>query len=149
MPGSASDDSAALERAVVAFVRRFGLLEGSSTPCGQPLPPSQAHALTELSERACSQKELASVLCLRKSTVSRLVDQLVDRGWAQRCPDRTDARVVRVVLTPDGRRVAGQVGRARRELMDDLLARVPDHERAPLVRGMRHLVAAMEGRADA
>jgi len=37
-----------LRCAIHAFVRRFGLLEPSRTPWGQPLPVTHAHTLMEL-----------------------------------------------------------------------------------------------------
>src|SRR5918994_1949708 len=39
-----------LQGRLVAFVRAFGLHRGDETPCGAPIPVSEAHALTVLDE---------------------------------------------------------------------------------------------------
>ena len=43
--------------------------------------------------------ELSEALSLPLSTVSRMVSQLEERGYAKRLPDSSDGRVVRVALT--------------------------------------------------
>ena len=103
-----------LQRRLVAFVRAFGLHKGDETPCGVPIPVSEAHALTALADAGAgglSQTDVGRTLGLTKSTVSRLVDQLVDRGWAARQAGRADGRVRAVVLTGEGAKVAAQVDR--------------------------------------
>ena len=73
----------ALQRRLIAFVRAFGLHKGDETPCGVPIPVSEAHALTALADAGAggrSQTDLGRELGLTKSTVSRLVDQLVGRA---------------------------------------------------------------------
>ena len=49
--------------------------------------------------------ELSLSLGLPMSTLSRMISQLEERGWVERTPDLADGRVVRVVLTGDGRQV--------------------------------------------
>jgi DNA-binding MarR family transcriptional regulator len=49
--------------------------------------------------------ELAKELLLPLSTVTRIVDALEERGFAQRLPDAADGRVVRVRLTDGGRQI--------------------------------------------
>lgn len=47
--------------------------------------------------------ELSESLSLPVSTVSRIVSQLEERGWARRRPDPADGRVVRVAMTEAAR----------------------------------------------
>jgi MarR family len=69
-----------LQPRLVGFVRAFGLHRPDETPCGAPVPVSEAHAVSVLAEHGpLSQTDLARHLALRKSTVSRLVDQVVGR----------------------------------------------------------------------
>jgi len=83
LPEGASFDD--LQTRLVAFVRAFGLHRPDETPCGAPVPVSEAHALAVLAQLGpLTQSQLVRHLALRKSTVSRLVDQIVARGWAQR-----------------------------------------------------------------
>src|SRR4029450_7859839 len=90
-----------LQEAVMAFVRAFGLHRPDETPCRTPVPPSEAHALTVLAAgEPLTQTALAARLALRKSTVSRLVDQLAARGWVERPASPDDARCRLGALTP-------------------------------------------------
>ncbi|WP_220500084.1 MarR family transcriptional regulator [Thermomonospora cellulosilytica] len=82
-----SADAHELQDAVARFVRSFGLLQPDRTPCGRPIPPSEAHALGELARAGeLRQVDLVCRLRLEKSTTSRLVGQLVSRGWVVRAP---------------------------------------------------------------
>lgn len=49
--------------------------------------------------------ELKSTLSVPASTLSRIVSTMEEQGLAQRLPDDEDGRVVRVSLTPAGRRL--------------------------------------------
>jgi DNA-binding MarR family transcriptional regulator len=137
-------DVAALEDRVAAFVRAFGLHRPDLTPCGEPVAVSQAHALAEMaSSGPLAQWELAAALGLSKSTVSRLVGQLEERGWVVR--DRAsegDARVVALQLTPAGCAMADRIAGARRERMARLLARLPEDEREGVLHTLNVLVEA-------
>lgn len=118
------------------FVQALGVLRSDSTPCGQPMSVSTAHALCDLRRSApVSQKALARRLGLETSTVSRLVDQLAAKGWAIRTPDRSgqDNRVRLISLTPEGVDIAEQVGQARAARFSDLLNQLETEQR-PLVR---------------
>jgi DNA-binding MarR family transcriptional regulator len=132
-----------LQQRLVGFVRAFGLHRPDETPCGAPVPVSEAHAVSVLAERGpLSQTDLARHLALGKSTVSRLVDQVVDRGWARRRPSPTDARRRLVELTPAGLEAAATLGRVRAERIGRLLARVPAGERATVLAALDTLIEA-------
>jgi DNA-binding MarR family transcriptional regulator len=136
-----------LQQRLVGFVRAFGLHRPDETPCGAPVPVSEAHAMSVLAAHGpLSQTDLARHLALRKSTVSRLVDQVVDRGWARRRPSPTDARCRLVELTPAGREAAATLGQVRAERIGRLLVRVPAGDRAAVLAALDTLIeAAREG----
>jgi DNA-binding MarR family transcriptional regulator len=141
------DEARALEGRIVAFVRAFGLLRPDETPCGAPLPVSEAHALAVLAaDGPRAQTELARELRLTKSTVSRLVDQLERRGWVARHPGKVDARRREVALTDEGAKVAAGVAEARARKLDALLARLPAADRPVVLAALDALVEA--ARAD-
>ena len=96
----------------VGLIHAFGVLRTDATPCGQPMSVSTAHAICELAAHGpLSQTELADRLGLEASSISRLVDQLSQKGWAQRAldPDSNDKRFRLVHLTEPGRQAAGAV----------------------------------------
>ncbi len=132
---------------MVAFVRAFGLHRPAETPCGKPVPVSEAHALMELAGgEPLTQTELASRVGLEKSTVSRLVAQLVERGWVDRERDAADGRALRLRLTERGVRAAREIEEARRRRFASVLERIPEDEREGVLAALGVLVEAMHER---
>jgi DNA-binding MarR family transcriptional regulator len=132
----------AFSDAFVRFVRSFGLLDADRTPCGAPMSTAEAHALTVLRSGRLSQRALGERLSITKSTTSRLVDQLMTRGWADRAADPADGRVQLVGLTEQGQRVAADVARRRADRLTTLLDRVPKAQRPAVIRALRLLEEA-------
>jgi len=133
------------EDRLVAFIRAFGLHQPDSTPCGQPVSVSEAHALRELSREAgLTASDLVTRLRLEKSTVSRLVAQLVRRGWLERLPHPQDGRAVHLHLSVQGERVADQIARARRRKFERLVQALPEAERPIVLKALSTLVEALD-----
>ncbi|HEX6418923.1 MAG TPA: MarR family transcriptional regulator [Acidimicrobiales bacterium] len=144
--GEAGDpDTVALQRHLVGFIRAFGLHRPDETPCGTPVPVSEAHALAVLAEHGpLTQKALAGHLALRKSTVSRLVDQVVARGWAERTTSPDDGRCRLVGLTARGREAAAGLQRARAARFARLLDHIPPPERPAVLAALATLTEAAD-----
>lgn len=145
-----SDDDLAqglvLQGRITAFVRAFGLHQPDQTPCGTPIPTSEAHALGELDrDGPLTQSTLAQRLRLEKSTVSRLVGQLIGRGWVQRAEHDGDARLVWLEVTPEGRRAAGQLAAARAARFEELLHNIPADQRPVVINALTTLIEAAAG----
>jgi DNA-binding MarR family transcriptional regulator len=134
--------------ALQEFIRRFGLLSGDQTPCGKPLPPSDAHALMLLlaaAEQGIAQSVLAARLGFDKSTASRLVARLTERGQVAPAPASGDARTKPVKLTSKGLRLAQEIDRASRARFARLLEGVPERRRESVLRALRDIVSALDG----
>jgi DNA-binding MarR family transcriptional regulator len=145
---SVADDCASLQASFVALIRELGLLRPDTTPCGEPMSISEAHAIGELFDSgALTQRELGKRLRLEKSTVSRLVDELATRGLVKRTSHPDDGRSVLVSLTPAGRRRAARLVGARQELFTRLLADLSPAERRSVVRSVRRLAEAARAQA--
>jgi DNA-binding MarR family transcriptional regulator len=142
-PAVATETS--LQEQVISFVRAFGLHRPDATPCGKAVPVSQAHTLLELSKGVRSQGELAALLRLERSTVSRLVQQLERRGWVDRDRDPGDGRARLLSLTEDGRRVADDITMAREAKFAALVEAIPPDERDAVLRALDVLIGAMNG----
>ena len=139
--------SEGLARDFVGFIHAFGVLRSDATPCGQPMSVSSAHALCELATGPpLNQRDLATRLGLTTSTVSRLVDQLVEKDWAQRHvdPDSSDTRIRLVALTSLGEQVAGQVLTARAQRFARLLDAIPLDKQSTVVESLHLLKAATD-----
>jgi DNA-binding MarR family transcriptional regulator len=105
---------------------------------------SEARALIELiSARGIAQGELAGLLGLEKSTVSRLAAGLERKGWVRRGRDGDNQRYVRLYLTPEGRSVAVQVWGAWQSRQARILSALSAEERAGLSAGLRGLVRGL------
>lgn len=115
------------------------------------LTASEARALIELiSARGIAQGELAGLLGLEKSTVSRLAAGLERKGWVQRGRDEGNQRYLRLYLTPQGADVAARVWQAWQSRQARILGALSSDERAGLSAGLRGLVRglAAEGLLD-
>jgi DNA-binding MarR family transcriptional regulator len=121
---------------------------------GAPVSASEARALIELvSARGIAQGELAGLLGLDKSTVSRLAAGLERRGWVRRGRDEANQRYVRLYLTPAGSEAAARVWQAWQARQARILATLSADERAGLAAGLRGLIRGLsadrESGADA
>ena len=113
-------------------------------PGTDAVSPSEARALIELvSARGIAQGELAGLLGLEKSTVSRLAAGLERKGWIRRGRDEDNQRYVRLYLTPEGRVVAGRVWAAWQSRQARILGALSAEERAGLSAGLRGLVRGL------
>jgi DNA-binding MarR family transcriptional regulator len=136
--GSAGDRSAADGSAV------DGPPADARSPELPAVSASEARALIELvTARGIAQGELARLLGLEKSTVSRLAAGLERKGWIRRGRDSDNQRYVRLYLTPEGREVAARVWRAWQSRPARILAALSDDERAGLSSGLRGLVRGL------
>jgi len=138
-----SPDAERVHRSFVGVVRALGLIRPDTTPCGQPMSLTKAHALSELLDTGpLTQQVLADRLRLQKSTVSRLVDQLEKAGSVERAPNPDDRRSVLIALTDQGRRRAETLRRAQTDLFARLLADSSADERRRLVDALDRLERA-------
>ena len=127
--------------------------EDTGEPAG-PLPAvsaSEARALIELlAARGIAQGQLAELLGLEKSTVSRLAAGLERKGWIRRGRDEGNHRYVRLYLTPQGQLVADRMWQAWQSRQARILAALSTEERVGLAVGLRGLVRELvaEGLLD-
>jgi DNA-binding MarR family transcriptional regulator len=105
---------------------------------------SEARALIELlTARGIAQGQLATLLGLEKSTVSRLAAGLERKGWLRRGRDEENQRFMRLYLTSEGREIAAQVWQAWQSRQARILAGLSAEERAGLATGLRGLVRGL------
>ncbi len=113
-------------------------------PAVPSVSASEARALIELvAARGIAQGELAGLLGLDKSTVSRLAAGLERKGWVRRGRDEDNQRYLRLYLTPQGGEVAARVWQAWQSRQARILAALSADERAGLSAGLRGLVRGL------
>lgn len=86
-----------------------------------------------------SGRDLGCALGVGPSTVSALVDRLVERGWVRREEDADDRRIVRAIPTTEGTELVARLRTARRERLLRLLAHLDDDDLALVTRALRLL----------
>jgi DNA-binding MarR family transcriptional regulator len=129
---------------MIGLIRAFGLHKPDVTSCGQPVAVAEAHALMELTrEEPLLQKDLASRLRLEKSTVSRLVKTLEERGWIGRTKSPHDGRAIELRLTEAGRQIAARLAETRRAKFAQVLEAIPGKKRASVMQALGVLEEAM------
>ncbi len=133
-----------LRRAMRRLVRLSGLLEPHDHG-GLRVTMSEVMALGELAEvGTISQQDLAALLGLEKSTVSRLAAGLEGRGWLVRERDPANRRFYRLRLSDDGRAAAERIGEDLRTHHAHLLGELTPAELEALTIGLTGLARAME-----
>jgi DNA-binding MarR family transcriptional regulator len=128
-----------LEQALSALLRR-GLsvrLADDATPVERTgyalLADLHDHGPQRLSDVACAVR-------LEKSTVSRQVAGLEERGLVERRPDLADRRAHLLALTEDGQRVVQTTRARRQQWLREALAGWSVHDRATLAQLLERLV---------
>ncbi|WP_433502267.1 MarR family winged helix-turn-helix transcriptional regulator [Pseudonocardia halophobica] len=117
-----------------------------------PLRGAQAELLQQVdAEPGIGVAAAARALHLAGNSVSTLVNQLVDDGLLRREPDPADRRAVRLFLTPAAVDRLALRRAARRELLDDALARLDAGDRAAITAALpalELLLATLEDPSD-
>ncbi|MGA2479256.1 MAG: MarR family transcriptional regulator [Spirochaetia bacterium] len=122
-----------LEHIDQEFLSRFGVTT------------SQGEALLAFpGESRASMNELSRALGLANSTMTRMVENLVTRGFVRRTEDEQDRRVVRVALTAEGRKLQGSLKEARREIQRLILAEIRVEDRTTVLEVLEKLNLASE-----
>jgi DNA-binding MarR family transcriptional regulator len=137
-------DTRQLQELFSEFLQTLGLHRPDHVPTGFALSLSEMFALMALSaEVPMSQQVLAEQLHLEKSTVSRLIKHLEQRGWVKRVRDLHDTRMFRLHLSDAGHEQASRLARSLAERHQRLLAELKPDEQEALAYGLSALVRAL------
>lgn len=116
-----------------SLVRKLGFM--NRTLAGTNYSPSAVHAIIEIGEAGViTGKRLVELLYLEKSTVSRLIQNLIKHDEVEEKYSKTDARRKNLMLTTKGQKTlaqihafgTGQVGHALKALVEDQQKTVKD-----------------------
>jgi DNA-binding MarR family transcriptional regulator len=92
--------------------------------------------------------ELAERLGRSTSVSSRMVEQLVTRGWVDRTEDRSDRRAKRLAITAKGRNFLRGFEGVRAQAQREVMAYLTDDEQRIVTEGMALLGKASRRRLD-
>lgn len=112
----------------------------------ESLPMAQVELMQALGDRPAGARvgELAQLLRLAQNTVSGLVQQLVEAGFAERAPDPADRRAVRITLAAAGRDQLGNWIAAHERRIDSALGRLSAEDQDTLARAVAPLARLVD-----
>lgn len=126
------------------FIRLFGILHPTQTPCGFNLSLSQILALQTIEEeRTTTLHALAEKLYLERSTVSRLVDALVQAGFIRREVNEENRREIQLSLTDHGQRTVEEGRNQSNAFFRSILDNVSEQDRNAILHGFRNFTSAL------
>ncbi|WP_328320861.1 MarR family winged helix-turn-helix transcriptional regulator [Streptomyces sp. NBC_00388] len=129
-----------------ALVRTSFLVQAVYTEASREygLPVQQAQLICLLMAQPRGMGELSSMLGLERSSMTGLVDRAQRRGLVHREPDPLDRRAVRVALSAEGARVAGDFRMDAAVRMEALADGIGPAERDRLAAVLGELVRGHE-----
>jgi DNA-binding MarR family transcriptional regulator len=140
------DNSAiALREAVRVLERRLGILDKAQAACCE-LTFAQCHAIVEIGRAGCiSLNNLANLLDLDKSTMSRTVNNLVNNGLAIRDVYSEDRRYISIKLSEKGLSSYREIEEAMDIYFTQIYHLIPEDKREQVVDSLQVLIEAFGG----
>jgi len=108
---------------------------------------SQCHILLEIGkEKEASIVELASILNLDTSTLSRSIDGLVNIGLVNRQQNTNDRRYVCVSLSQQGKNIFESIERANNSYFSKIFQLIPENKHDQILESFLLFFVGYEGR---
>jgi len=124
------------------MIRALGFLEERFEQYG--CTAAQCHALTELGLRGrVTSAELAAILEVDRSTISRAIRPLLDDALVEIVPDPEDSRSKPLQLTASGRDRVATIHRSADAQVRAALSLLDEDQRAEVLRGIGHYQRAL------
>lgn len=124
------------------LVRELGVMD--KWVSGTQLSPLQAHSLIELDEQPLSGLELATVLKVDKSSVSRILQGLKQQGLIEIYPNPVDGRSTLNQLTKDGRKQLEELNNLANAYNAQILQQLGSDEYQTLMSSMKKYASAIQ-----
>lgn len=136
--------SQTLRELIRVLIRNLGVLEkGDASCCGVTI--TQCHAIAEIGRKEkISLIDLAELLCVDKSTMSRTIDNLVEADLAVRDLDQENRRYVTIKLTEDGQNVFMNIEDSMAGYFTSILEEIPEEKRDQVFESLRLLTEAAQ-----
>jgi len=132
-----------LHELIRVLVRNLGILEkNDANCCGVTI--SQCHAIVEIGRSGeVSLSELAELLALDKSTMSRTINNLVEDGLVIRELDPEDRRYVKIKLTDKGIKIFKNIEESMDRYYKAIFNSVPEEKREQVLDSLKLLIEAV------
>ncbi|HWP96946.1 MAG TPA: MarR family winged helix-turn-helix transcriptional regulator [Syntrophomonadaceae bacterium] len=136
--------AAQLREIIRKLERKLGVLdEKEHSCCG--ITMAQCHALVEIGRAEhISLNELAELLNLENSTMSRTVNNLVNNDLVKRDIDTQDRRYLSISLTESGGRLFGGIEEGMNLHFRNVFNTIPEDKREQVIESLQLLLQALE-----
>lgn len=122
------------------LVRNLGILEKSDSSC-YGVTIAQCHAIVEIGRiKKISLIELADLLGLDKSTMSRTINNLVEAGLVKRDIGAENRRYISIQLTDQGIEVFESIENSMYRYYSDIFKSIPEDKRNQVLDSLEILV---------
>jgi DNA-binding MarR family transcriptional regulator len=143
LPASRSERETVVDAVLSASRVLVAVAARSLSEVAEEVTLTQYRSLVVLASRGPqSVAALAEAVAVTPPTASRLCDRLVRKGLVRRREDRRDRRLVRLILTAEGRALVDAVTERRRAEIARLLESVPEAAQRSMVEALGQLAAA-------
>jgi len=131
-------DETVVDAVLTASRTLIAVAERSLGAAAEETTLAQYRALVVLASRGPQRLvDLARALGVTPPTAGRMCDRLFRKGLIRRHRARADRREVLVSVTQAGREVVDQATAQRRELLDEILGRLPARQQAAVAAALR------------
>lgn len=125
------------------LVRQFGFM--NQIVAGTALSISAVHAIIEINQaKALSSTELGEKLLLEKSTISRMVRALVNRGEIREVRSKNDLRMKHLHLTQQGKKTLRAIDTFAEAQVTGALQQLDDLSQQCVIKGLRDYSTALK-----
>lgn len=134
------DNQNPLKELIRLILKQLGSMEKEGAACcGATI--GQCQAIQEIGlAKELSLNQLAELLNLDKSTMSRTVNNLVTQGFAERITPSSDRRSVKIELTEKGKTVFYSIDKGLESYFQSILAGIPGEKQQQVVESLWLLV---------
>ncbi len=139
-----TDDSKKLRELIRVLERKLGVLKENQTSCCS-VTLGQCHALVEIGRSgSISLNELAELLNLENSTMSRTVNNLVKAELAKRDIDPEDRRYVTISLTDSGAKLFIEIEESMNSYFGKIYNSIPENKKFQVLECLGILLEAID-----
>ncbi|MEL7648449.1 MAG: MarR family transcriptional regulator [Sedimentibacter sp.] len=136
--------SGVMRELIRKLVRDLGVLEKNDASCCE-VSLAQCHAIVEIGRKGkISLVDLAMMLGLDKSTMSRTINNLVESNLVIRDVDMENRRYVIIQLTEKGIRVFRNIEKSMDEYYGSIFNSIPENKRSQVIESLQLLNEAVE-----
>ncbi|MGE5604568.1 MAG: MarR family winged helix-turn-helix transcriptional regulator [Bacteroidota bacterium] len=131
-----------LRETIRLLERKLGMLDDiQSSCCGVTF--GQCHTIVEIGRAGrLSLNDLADLLGLDKSTMSRTINNLVNEGLVIRDLDSEDRRYVKIELTANGKKIYQGIEDRMNSLFNKVYGAIPEEKRDQVTESLQLLINA-------